>query len=55
MYKTIKRDITAEMLARYNAKCDAALNAGYLVPMPSRFEGLALKGIPVIVTERVRL
>jgi hypothetical protein len=53
--KTVKVDITSEVLARYTRKCDVALAAGGLVPMPSRFESLALKGIPVIVTERVKV
>lgn len=51
-YETVQVDITTQMIERYNRKCQAALDAGYLVPLPSRFEGLSLKGIPVIVSER---
>jgi hypothetical protein len=50
--ETYRRDITLEVLHRYRQKCEEALDAGYLAPLPSRFEGLALKGIRVVVSER---
>lgn len=55
MIKREKKDVTAVLVARYRAKCAAALDRGELVPLPTRFEGLALKGIPVIVSERFKL
>jgi hypothetical protein len=41
------KDVTAELVAEYRAKCDAALDAGYFVPRPTRAESRAMLGIPV--------
>jgi hypothetical protein len=51
--KTIQKDMSPERLAEYRRKCEEALSQGLIVPLPTRGEALALKGIPCIRTVRV--